>query len=330
MCARRIDRSWKDHDEICRRILNNQATVELIGRAGITEAARQLNMSSAAVRSRLKPLERIVKGPIVEKKKKNAGLTPLGKALRKWWEPSRAIIDGVADDIERLHDQRTLRLAVSRIAWETEGERIASEYAKRMPDVTIHPVYEDGYLTIENLVRDGGVDVGIVSVLAEDKYPEAPVMRHFWREDFMVMISAPDSATRIADRAEVKPADFEGLHCRFLAIPEHNRMHDIVKQYMKKNRIDKFFRHKVPLPDMESIIDHVKKGDGVSIVPEPAAIRATGYDSLRMFLLKPSLMCRLDCLYREGGLKNSLVAAFLECIDDHDESRKRQARGRFT
>jgi DNA-binding transcriptional LysR family regulator len=320
-----MSRSWKDHDETCRHILKNLATVELIGRVGITEAARLLNISPTAIRSRIDPLERMVGGPIVEAKR-NGGLTPLGKALRKWWEPIRNIIDGIADEIERLHDQRTLRLAVSRLTWEAEGERIESEYARIMPDVAIQAVYEDGCLAIENQVRDGVVDIGIVSALAENEYLEAPVTRHFWREDFMVMVAAPDSATRIADRVQIRPADFEYLHCRFLTMPEHNRMHGVVKEYMKKHRIDKFFRHKVALSDIVSIIDRVKKGDGVSILPEPAVMQAARDGGLETFLLHPPLMCRLDCLYRKGGLKSRLVHKFLECLEECDEGRKRRAR----
>jgi DNA-binding transcriptional LysR family regulator len=307
--------SWKQCDDLCRHVLSNLPTVELIGRwRNKSEAARKLNITAAAISSRFKLPEEILGGLIVEPR--TGDLTPIGKVLRQHWEHVRTIVGTIAADIARLHDQHTLRVAVSQHTWNAEGGWLQREYAKSMPDVAIEALFEDGYLAIENQVRDGIVDLGIVSCMPDKEDLECPVARHHWRKDEMVLVAGPGIAPRVADDIEVKPGDFAGLHDRFFTMPEHTRMHRLVEEYMRKHRIGKCFRHKVPLPDIGSILDHVKRGHGVSILPEPAVKQDTRDLNIDMFLLNPSLKSRLDCLYRERGLKTRLVSAFLECVDE--------------
>jgi DNA-binding transcriptional LysR family regulator len=315
-------RSWKQFDE-CFQTFNGLIAVELVGRLNSrTRAAEHLGISVTALSSRLKTLAKRLNGPIIENPRSSA-LTPLGKALRKVWEASREDIEAFLGEIERLHNQRDLHLAVVRSVWEAEKEWLEYEYCKRMPGGEIYPFIEDGYEAITHQVRDGVVDIGVVSFLGKEEGVAPPVARRFWRSEEMVLVVNHARSGLMTKNAAVRPVDFKDLHQTFFTMPENTRMYNAVNGYLRKHGIHKFFRYKVPVEDVNAALREVMKGRGVSILPEPAVRQALIEQKIETFLLAPSLTRPLDLLYRENSFKKVPVQAFLECID---ESKKRSRR----
>jgi DNA-binding transcriptional LysR family regulator len=317
-------RSWRENDEYCREVMSDLVTLELIARSrSKTKAASLLNISLPALRSRLKPLERRLGGPVVETGR-NGNLTPLGKAIRKAWLSVHGPLEDAISGIEKLHDQRVIRIAIMQSLWNSERQWLVSEYAMRMPGVSIEPLFEDGYSAIENLVRDGEVDLGIVSFLGRDERIASPIKRHFWRSEPLVLTVRFGNAMRLSENVEVRREDFKDLHHTLLTMPEHTRMYTVLDEYLRKTKIDRYFRYKVPVRDVNTALDEVIAGHGISILPEPAVKQAVRDLKVETFLLSPFVARPIDLLYRDDSLKAGLVDAFIQCID---EDKKRSKEG---
>ena len=229
-------RSWKQFDE-CFQTLNGLIAVELLGRLNSkTRAAEQLGISVTALSSRLKTMEKRLNGPIIENPRSSA-LTPQGKALRRLWEASREDIEEFLLEIERLHNQQDLRIAIVKSVWDAEKEWVESEYANRMAGGSIHPFIEDGYEAIAHQVRDGMVDIGVVSFLDKDEKIAPPVTRQFWRTEHMVLVVEHARAGSMTRNAAVRPEDFKDLHKTFFSMQENTRMYNAVNRYLRKHNI---------------------------------------------------------------------------------------------
>src|ERR1022692_3358718 len=145
--------SWKELDEYCQHVLSDIVTVELIGRLqSKTKAADILNMTLPAIRSRLMPVERTLKGSVAERGR-NGELSPLGLKMRKFWEDIRGPLENFIVEVERLHDLDTLRLGIPQSIWESERKWLESEYEARMPGGSIQPVFADGFHTDRKSTR---------------------------------------------------------------------------------------------------------------------------------------------------------------------------------
>jgi DNA-binding transcriptional LysR family regulator len=318
--------SWKELDEYCQHVLSDIVTVELIGRLqSKTKAADILNMTLPAIRSRLMPVERTLKGSVAERGR-NGELSPLGLKMRKFWEDIRGPLENFIVEVERLHDLDTLRLGIPQSIWESERKWLEPDYEARMPGGSIQPVFADGFHTIESQVRDGTFDVGVVSFAPLKQRIAPPVILRFWRNEPMVLVvEYQRAAMRLSNRSKATPEDLRGLHHTFFTMPENSGMYNAVNEYLKKFSAP--FRYKVPVRNESEALTAVIADKGVSILPQPAVEKAADDLKFDEFLLAPALVRPLALLYREHSLKEKSVAAFLECIERHDKQSKRAMLG---
>jgi DNA-binding transcriptional LysR family regulator len=312
--------SWKELDENCQYVLSDIVTVELIGRLqSKTKAADLLDMTLPAVRSRLAPMERILKGAVAERGK-NGELSPLGLRIRRLWDDIRVPLENFIMEVERLRDQSTLRLGVVQSVWESEGKWLESEYEARAPGGSIEPFFVEGFHAVENQVRDGTFDVGIVGFPPLKPRIAPPVALHFWRNEPMVLVVEYQRAMRLSDRPKATPDDLRGLHHTFFAMPENSGMYNAVNDYLKRYAIR--FRYKVPVRNESEALSAVIADKGVSILPKRAVEHAADGLKVDEFELAPVLARPLALLYRENGLKKQPVDVFLECIKEHQKRFK--------
>jgi len=313
--------SWKELDEYCQHVLSDIVTVELIGRLqSKTKTADLLNMTLPAVRSRLAPVERALKGPIAERGR-NGELSPLGLKMRKLWEDIREPVENFILEVEQLHDQETLRLGIARSIWEGERIWLQPEYEARMPRGSILPVFAEGFHTIESQVRDGTLDVGLVSFAPLKPRIAPPVVMHFWRSELMVLVVESERAMRLSKRSKATPEDLRGLHHTLFTMPENSGMYNVVNEYLRK--CSATFRYKVPVRDESEALAAVIADKGVTILPESAVEKAADQLKLDEFVLAPALVRPLALLYRENSLKKEAVDALLECISRYDKESRR-------
>ena len=306
---------WKHYDESC-QAFKCLITVELIARLGKTRAGELLNVSVPALNGRIKTLEKLLHGPVFDGRRTNS-LTPMGREVRKLWNPHfHQVLDSFFKEIERLHDQNDLRLSVDQSVWVAEGKRVESAFGTRMPLCAIHTSFEDSHIAIENRVRDGVIDLGLVSFLDRDEKIAAPVTRHFWRNETMMLVVARERAARLSTKIQVGRDDFREIHDTFVTMPEDSRMYGSVSAYLKRLKIGRCFSYRVPAQDAAAVLDHVIDDRGVSILPERVAAEAEAHGKVASFLLMPQFQQSLDFLYRENSLKITSIQSFLECLEE--------------
>jgi len=306
---------WKHYDESC-QVFKCLVTIELIARLGKTRAGELLNISVPALNGRIKTLEKLLHGPVFDGRRGNS-LTPIGREVRKLWNAQfQHLLESFLTEIERLHDQNDLRIAVDQSSWVAEGKRVESAYGVRMPLCAIHTSFEDGHIAIENRVRDGVIDLGLVSFLDKDEKIAAPVKRHFWRNETMMLVVARERAARLSTKIQVGRDDYRGIHDTFVTMPEDSRMYGSVSAYLKRLKIGRCFGYRVPAQDAAAVLNQVIDDRGVSILPERVAAEAEAQGKVASFLLMPQFQQSLDFLYRENSLKLASIQSFLECLEE--------------
>lgn len=319
---------WKHYDESC-QVFKCLVTVELIARLGKTRAGELLNVSVPALNGRIKTLEKLLRGPLFDGRRSNS-LTPIGREVRKLWSAQfQHLLQSFITAIERLHDQNNLRVSVDQSLWAVQGKSIEAAYGVRVPLCAIHTSFEDGHLEIENRVRDGVIDLGLVSFLERDEKIAAPVKRHFWRNEAMVLVVAQERAARLSRKIQVGRDDFGGIHDTFVTMPEDSRMYHCVSAYLKRLKIGRCFTYRIPAQDAAAVVDQVIDDRGVSILPERVAAEAEAQGKVASFLLTPQFQQSLEFLYRENSLKIASIQSFLECLEEtknirHDRQTYRQ------
>jgi DNA-binding transcriptional LysR family regulator len=306
---------WKHLDESC-QVFKCLVTVELIARLNKTRAGELLNVSVPALNGRIKTLEKLLRGPVFDGRRCNA-LTPIGREVRKLWSPQlRQFLESFLTEIERLHDQNDLRISADKSIWLAYGKRVETAYGVRLPLGAIHTSFEDGHIAIENRVREGAIDLGLVSFLNPDEKIAAPVKRHFWRNETMVLVVARERAAPLSTKIQVGRDDFRGIHDTFVTMPEDSRMYSSVSAYLKRLKIGRCFSYRIPAQDAAAALEQVIDDRGVSILPERVAAEAEAQGKVASFLLMPQLQQSLDFLYRENSLKIASIQSFLECLED--------------
>jgi DNA-binding transcriptional LysR family regulator len=305
----RMTLPWKQLDEICQKVVSDVVTVELVARKGSrTEAAYDLGISPAGLRSRLLVLQRNLGGPVLEK---NCDFTPLGKAMSRLWGHLRPPVEQFIGEIAELKDQLQIRLCTIKSVWDTEHDWMEDEYATSVSGGNIRHEIADGFPKIEHRVRYGEADVGIVSFPPPEKDIAPPLKLQIWREEQMVFV-ADYFRTESRVSGVITPEELAGVHPTFFTMTEDASMYEPVNQYLIKNKIR--FRKKISVDDAAEALKEVIAKNGVSILPQPFVENERKNGSIDVFLLKPPLKRPIGIIYREPGLKDDLVKAFVEVM----------------
>ena len=224
-------------------------------------------------------------------------------------------------EVARLQDQRTLRISIIESVWNSDGEILQAAYAARMPGGSIEAVTAEGHFEIESQVRDGTVDVGIVSFPPSQEEIALPVKLQFWRNEPMVAVMEFVAAIRVPNQVEITPHYLATLDDTFYTMPANTATYHAVNEYLKKHCVK--FKYKVPVANAAEALRRILKGNGVSILPEPVVEQAAHYLKVEKFLLNPYFVRPIYVVFREDSLKKALVETFLKCLPDSKNSPKK-------
>jgi hypothetical protein len=120
----------------------------------------------------------------------------------------------------------------------------------------------EGFHTVENQVREGTLDVGVVSFPPLKHRIAPPVVLHFWRNEPMVLVVADQRAIRLSNKSKATPEDLRGLHHTFFTMPENSGMYNAVNEYLKKFSAP--FRYKVPVRNESEALSAVIADKGIT------------------------------------------------------------------
>jgi len=315
--------SWKELDEYCQNVLSDIVTVELVGRLGSRlNAAEQLEISGSALTGRLGPVNKYLRGPVVEPRASE--LTPLGLKMRELWSALESPLRTFIASIDRMHETAELRVSTVRSVWEADGARISSAYETEMPGGTIKAVISDGPRSIEEQVRIGDADVGLTSYPPPEKEIAPPEKLIHWRQDQMMLVMSYVDAYSMGGALKVG-AEFlnRRKETALFTLPENTAMARSIYGWLRANRIQ--LRRLVPVPSVEEALKRVADSNGFSILPEPSIEKMAYNLEIDSFQLVPQLLRPVGILYRENSLKKHLVEIFVKCVMSVQKEAKKPA-----
>lgn len=172
-------------------------------------------------------------------------------------------------DVLRSHDE--FQAALERMKTEVEGTvRVASiysvglsemsqlerEFSRRYPDARLDVEYLRPEKVYEAVVTDRA-DLGLLS------YPEATkeVTVLPWRQEEMVVAASPYHP--LAEKAEVRPADLEGLD--FVGFDEDLPIRRDIDRFLREHHVE--VNLTLHFDNLQMIKEAVAHGEGVSIMP---------------------------------------------------------------
>ncbi len=273
-------------------------TFVLVAETGsMAEAARRQDLTPAAVAQQLQALERELGAPLVARSGRTVLPTPAGhRLLARAGELLREVGNlqaVVRDDVVAGE----LRLGAINTALHTMLPRILGCLARAHPEVTVFVQSGNSQQLFEAVRRDA-LDVAVCL------HPEFALTKSMaWeqlREEPLMLLAPPELAA--CDALEL---------LRTQPLLRYDRSLGGGKQadrYLRKHGIVPIERFE--LSSLLAIAMMVNEGLGVSLAPDIASPLTAGLKVARIPLPDPVEPRRLGLLWRRGGARATLVAAF--------------------
>ncbi len=186
-------------------ILHLTYFIEVAKQSSFTKAAKVLHVSQPSISKMVRNLEDELGVTLIDRSSRQIKLTDAGQAL---YERGLKIVDSlknVASDLDDLTSGRkgSIRIGIPPMV-ETSFFAIAiGEFKKKYPNIVIELV-EVGSKAVEDMVEDGGLDIGVVMLPVKNK---ANFSMFAFVKDPIWLIVHPEH--RLAGRELVNITDFK-------------------------------------------------------------------------------------------------------------------------
>ena len=274
----------------------------------ISRAAELHGITPSAASQHINELERTLGATLLDRSTRPLSLTLEGKlysdlcrdVLRRN-EEFRAALHDLKSEIEGV-----VRVAAIYSVGLSEMNELESEFAERHP----HARLEVDYLRPEKVyeaVAGDRSDLGLVS------YPEPTreIAVLPWREEEMVLTTAPDHP--LAQRDSIEPRDLDGVD--FVTFDDDLPISRDVARYLRSSDVE--VNTTMHFDNIQTIKEAVMLGSGVSIVP--ARILKAELASGRLAaipLMPPGLSRPLGIVHRKKKRLHRAAQAFLELLQE--------------
>jgi DNA-binding transcriptional LysR family regulator len=283
-------------------------TFVLVAETGsMAEAARRQDLTPAAVAQQLRALEREVGAPLVARSGRTVLPTAAGYRLLDHATP---VLRGVGNLYAVVQDDVVageLRLGAINSALYTSLPRILGRLARAHPDVTVfiqsgvtHELYE--------ALQADTIDAAVC--LHPDFALSKALVWHQVREAPLVVLAPPAMAHQ--DPLELLRTQPLLRYDRTLG---------------GGRKADRFLRHhgvvpreRFELSSLQAIAMMVSEGLGVSLVPDIDSPLIGGLNVTRLPVQDLEEPWRYGVLWRRGGARSRLVAAFVEQVQAHQRA----------
>jgi len=266
-------------------------------------AAERLHRSQPAVSQQLKVLEREAGHPLIDRK--SGGPTPLGALL---YARAREILQAVDSLSHEMADfesaaSRELRVGTSDTTALYVLPPLVREFAARMPETRVVLVNRSSD-AIAGLVREGGLDLGIVTLPADTpELEEAPL----FRQRFVLVV--PKSHA-LAAKKRVSLDALAGEP--FVLLEEATRTGAMLRRYFAEHQ----FAPQVVMDSgsFEVIKRFVAEGVGISLLPE--MVLGPNEAALQSVPMPGLPEVRLGAVWRSGAYQSKAQRAFVAMLQE--------------
>ena len=273
--------------------------VMVVDRGSMAAAARQLNITPAAVAQQIRTLERELGAPLIARAGRTVSVTEAGTRIL---ERARELLRDAADLRTVANDNATageLRLGAGTNALTGIVPDILARMVARFPQINVY--IQPGYSPeLYRAVEHGDLDAAVV-LQAPFTLPKTCSWQ-LLREERLVVL-APQSMAR-RDPHELLSTQ------PFIRYDRSQWGGHLVEQYLHSVGIKP--RERFELNALNPIAVMVDRGLGVSLVPEWARPWPEGLRLARIPLPKPCEPRRIGVLWTRSTIRMRLVTAFLE------------------
>ena len=301
-------------DGYCKHVLKELETLRVVVECkGVVRAARKLRISAGGVSRRIASLEKFLtaqfgtSGRVLEDKRGGVP-TPMGQKLLELADSVLNQVESFRETLKTWTSDENLRVATITSIWTAESRELIAQYQMRVPGGNLVPRFIDNSIKMEPFVREGEVDLGILS------YPLDtldPALEHLpWHMEPLVL-AASASNVRFTDLVIAEPQHFQ-RHACFLMLQKHFRMSEEIRKYLEKHqtrvpRIEYF-------PSIADIKEQVMNDVGISILPEPSIRAELRTGVLCATPLAHPLHRPVGILFRKDGRSRPALARLIDCF----------------
>lgn len=283
--------------------------VAVVNRGSITEGAQSVGLSLSAASSRITALEKGLGATLLVRGHGGVAPTPAGETFVQRGRMMVAQADDLLQELRHQRDgeSRRIRLASDTSAMDALTEFLASTMS-RFPD--LHVALEETTSTeAARRVRDGGADLGVVSVPPRD--PGLSVQQ-LW-SDPLVVVCAPQLLGGAVPDDDAAGAPFESaIRGPMIGLTEGVPLQSYIDEHLSQRGVTPDYR--VRLPTLGAVYAVASTGAGAAILPQGTARRLGAPDKLVHPIAQPWAQRQALLLTRAEHKGSPIQSSFVEAM----------------
>jgi DNA-binding transcriptional LysR family regulator len=283
-----------------------RAFTEVARQASFTTAAKQLNLSQAAVSALVRELERQLGLALLDRTTRRVSLSEVGRQLLQSSEQVLRDVDSAINEAKGLLDKRRGRVTVaaSPLVAATFLPGMIARFARLFPDVSIelHDVLTDQIL---HSVRNGIVDVGIGTFEKSQTELELSTLH----EDVLGVVIPRNSP--LERRRTLRWSDLLGHP--MITLTQSSAFRPLIDSIIASQALD-FGTPRFEVGYMGTAVALVEAGLGISILPERASALIKSNRARFRRLTGPVVSQSVTLVTRTGRSLSPAAAAFAESL----------------
>lgn len=239
-----------------------RAFAELAEHGSFAATAKRLNIAVTSVWQQVRALEASLGAELVRAEGRSLALTPDGQRLLRLVSP---LVRGF-DELQRSFADRppepptVLTLAASAAALEHDLAGTVASFEAMHADVDLRLIERDS-ATCLRMVEEGAADIAVAGTL-DDAFPAALAARRLARHPFM-FVSRPDHALARSPRLSLANLARQA----FVVHAEGSSARGRLDEVFGRAGLRGGFHVAMEAAVDESLLEHVRKGYGIAIVP---------------------------------------------------------------
>lgn len=270
--------------------------VSMADHGGITSGGARIGMSQSSTSHTLSALERELNAAVVDRQSREFQLTGVGSRVLARARDVFAALAAIEQEGQAAAGSKCGILRLGSFGASSSVRLLPdliAQFRSRHPDIEIF-VKESTDAVVEQWIRDGGVDLGVVR-LPNDELDTI----HIASDELVAVLPAahPLAAEPVVTMRELVRHPF---------ILTHAGSQDLIKQEFQRCGIRPRICH--DLAQIQSIMDFVARGEGVSVVVRLAAPQH--YPGVVLRPLQPTVYRKIGLACREMGRLSPAARAF--------------------
>lgn len=230
----------------------------------MSRAAELMHITPSAATHAMNALEKSLGFPLLNRDRSGISLTSGGELLLP---QIRAVLDEEArlqEMVDKLNgmEKGRIRLGVLDSVCTNWLPSILSTFHQKYPNIEVQ-IYQDGYRAIEEMLLEGMLDIGFVSLPTSDRFSTITLLH-----DRLLCIAPPDFTPKNPPYVSM-----EDLRTQPLILSQRGYDRSI-RTFIERNYLEPSPQHNITLES--SVIALVEGGMGCSIMPELVLKRHPG------------------------------------------------------